>query len=515
MKPPLSSAIYFDSYLPNQKRHVRLQRLVKSSRDLINYHSAWLAGVPKRDRHGRGTADVELFPLSWPSQAKAPPPPPPFFVPAIIDALKHSSNYQSLVKLVPGEADGFCAQHVRHSAGLVLTSDSDLLVHDLGQDGGIVFFSDIEADMAGKKLTGLQYRPADLCRRLSIRTDNGLCYLAFEISKDPYLTLGQAIQRSKDETVAVSQREYTDFMEQYLVPEVGLDLEADQPLILDPRVSELTLRSLRTCAAGGDPELEMYLPFLLDCPSRASAWEASKPVRQLAYAILQFIRGSGIQSVSEMRRLQTESSGVRVDVPARPDVDAVAASFLSLLSRIEAGLSGSENTWVVLSIYQDIAMTAERGRSHPVSLCILDQDARGRLDVCSWDFIHLLAQTQATYYSIRMLRQILEFAAHYYVAVSQTLLELASVLSRIPELSGFPSAGDFADTLCLVREGRGIACLLSICAEFEDFLPHIQSIQHPQETKTTKKRKAISSTGWGRYHARSSNRFDSLSGRHE
>ncbi|GAB1318852.1 XPG domain containing-domain-containing protein [Madurella fahalii] len=515
------SAIYFDSYLPSTKRPERLQRLVKSSQELVKYHSAWSAGVPKGDRHRAGEAQVDLFPHSWPGENKAKPPPPPFLVPAVIGALKDSTTYRHLVKLVPGEADWFCAHHVRHSARWVLTSDSDLLIYDLGQDGGVIFFSDIDVDMERHRLIGLQYRPSNLCRRLSLKPDTGLAYLAFEISKDPYLTFEQAIERSKKgEAVSVSRQEYTDFMEPYLSPEVALNLEGGQAPTLDPRVSEITLRSLSTSGVATralenrqdtDSELEMFLPFLLDCPSRTSAWEASKPVRKLAYGILQTVRGGVIPLVTEMRRLQSMSSGVRVDIPGPPDIDKTAASLIALLSRIEASVSQPEVVWAVLSIYHEIAMIMDRARGYPLSLEVLMQDARGRLDVCSWDFIHVLAQAQATYYSLRMLQQILQFASHHTGVLSPTLLELTNFLSRVPPLPEFPSPKDFADTLRLVREAGGLACMLTLCADFEDILPHIKSIWQPQETKKNKKRKSMSSAGESQIRARSNNPFDLLS----
>jgi hypothetical protein len=124
--------------------------------------------------------------------------------------------------------------------------------------------------------------------------------------------------------------------------------------------------------------------------------------------------------------------------------------------------------------------------------------------------MHALAQTQAAYYSLRMLSQILEFATHHGVTLSKIMAELAKVLSRLPSLPEFPSPSNFADTLRLVREAGGLSCLKSLCADFEDILPHIEAIQRPQERKRTKKRKAAPSTGEGRPKSRFNNPFDLL-----
>jgi hypothetical protein len=458
---------------------------------------------------------------------KAKPPPPPFLVPAVIDALRASPKFGSLVKLVPGEADGFCAEHVRNHGGTVLTSDSDLLVYDLGEDGGVVFFTDVDLDAGTQRLVAPQYRPADLCRRLSIKPETGAQHLAFDVSRDSHLTLEQAVERAKrNEAVSAFPEEYSKFIEQYLSPEVAPGLKTDQVSVLDPRISELVLRSLRVSPASEDKkarqistddvELTMYLPFLLDSPSRTSAWEASKRVRQLAYAVLQSTHDNNIPMVFEMRRLQTVSSGLCVDVPALSEINKLAVSLLALLREIE-GLVGTVNhgVWVMLAMYQDIAMTMGRGKGHPLSLELLSQHARGKLDLCSWDYLHSLAQTQATYYSLRMLRQVLDLSAQHnehMAPLSDTMSGLAKYLSNLPELPDFPSPSTYAETLKVLGEAMGLSCLETICAEHEDVIrPLIESIRKPQNNKKSKKRKATPSAQENtRPRPRSSNPFDLL-----
>ena len=527
-----SSAIYFDSYLPASKRPERIQRLIKSSRDLTKYHSTFPTKVPRGNARHAVDAAVDLFPSAWPMEKKAKPPPPPFLVPAVIDALRNSPNFGSLVKLVPGEADGFCAEHVRQHGGTVLTSDSDLLVYDLGEAGGVVFLADIDTDVETHSLKAPQYRPADLSRRLSLTTDTGLQYLAFEISRDHHLTLEQAVERAKKNgTILTSQDDYSEFIEQYLSPEVAPTPGKAEIPPLDPRVSEIVLRSLRVAGAAGptsnnnlvphssnDVGLEMYLPLLLDCPSRTSAWEASKPVRQLAYGVLHSGRGSSIASVSEMRRLQSASSGSQVSVPSSADMDGLGASLLGVLSNIEAGISKPDLLWAVLAIYQDIVMTMDRGRGYPISLEVLGQDAKGKLDVCSWEFLHCLAQTQASYYSLRMLRQVLDFSTQQVGSLSATMSKYAVLLSRIPPLADFPSAGTFAASLQEVRESGCLSCLQSLCTEYEDIGPLIKTIQRSQDHKKSKKRKATASSEGNNTKVakpRSNNPFDLLAGSNE
>ncbi|EAQ88160.1 hypothetical protein CHGG_04779 [Chaetomium globosum CBS 148.51] len=530
---PPSSAIYFDSYLPSSKRPERIQRLIKLTGGLIRYQVGFQTGVPRAiNPHRIGEANVDLFPDTWPSDKKASlrPPVPPFLVPAVIDALRNSPKFGPLISLVPGEADGFCAQHVREHGGMVLTSDSDLLAYRLGEAGGVIFLTDIDGDMENRTLSAPQYRLADLCRRLSIKPDTGIQHLAFEISRDPHLTLEQAVERTKrGEAASVSEEEYSKFISEYLSPEVALTSETNQASALDPRVSEIALRSLQTSgivtfaskddSPSQDPKdsrLEMYLPFLLDYPSRTSAWEASKRVRQLAYAVLLSCRkNDNIPTVFEMRRLQSISSGLEIEVPASSEIDSLGTSLLALVSKIETSMGKPELKWVILAIYQDIVMTMDR-EGYPLSLELLRQDARGKLDPCSWDFIHLLAQVQATYYSLRMLHQILEFSKHRAGALTTTLSELSQLLSRLPPLTDFPSLRTFEGTLSSVREEECLSCLEALCADFEDAIFLIKSVRQPQNSRNSKKRKNMASDeGESKprlSNPRSNNPFDLLAG---
>jgi len=394
--------------------------------------------------------------------------------------------------MVPGEADGFCAEHVRLHGGTVFTSDSDLLVHELGEAGTVVFLGDIEADAETGRLTAPQYRQADLCTKLRLRPDDGFQALGFEIRRDPSLTLEQAIQKAKNGPSPGDRDEFADFIRQYLSPELSsAPKAASEVTALDPRVSEIVLRSLNS--PGDDTELEIYLPLLTDSPNRTSSWEASTPVRQLAYATLQSGSGRRIPLLSEMRRLQSGSSGLKVGVPSPAHAVELGASLLQVLASIEASISNPDLIWVTLAIYQDIAMTLERGGDKPVSLQVLCLEARGKLDPRSWETLHFLAQTQATYYSLRMFRQVLDFSAKHTGPLLPTMSKLTASLSRLPPLPEWPVAGNFAETLRLAREAGALACLRAICKDGK-IMGLIESIEKPQDSSKSKKRKAAASS---------------------
>ncbi|KAK0735838.1 XPG domain containing-domain-containing protein [Apiosordaria backusii] len=503
------SHIYFDGFLPSSKRPERMQRLIRSTKELFKYHSTTVTGVPRERSRHTSNKKVELFPTSIGGETRAKPPPPAFLVPAVIDALR-ASKYGPITQVIGGEADGYCAIHVRKSGGLVLTSDSDLLVHDLGENGGVIFFPDIDLDSEGKKLIAPQFRHAEICRKLSIKPDVGFSYMAFEIFTDPHLTLEQAAERSRRaEAVILTRDEYDTFIKTYLSPEMAPEINiADSPQ-LDPRISELVLRLSQittTKSKEKDASLEMFLPFLLDCPSRTSAWEVAKPIRELAYSLLQSGQKSAIKTISEMRRLQTLSSGSQVDILPPAKVEEECKRLYNNIMQIEKNLDNPDLVWVVLSIYFDIVRTVERAKGYPLSLEILSQEAKGKLDQHFWDFLHVLAQTQATIYSLRMLQQIL-------LSKSRTgnPVLVIGALAVLPSLNNFPSATTFAETLRLLREAGGLKCLIDLCSDMEDIVPHLEAIGKPPKNKKDRKRKAQSGAVEGhQVRARPSNPFELL-----
>ncbi|KAF3343190.1 hypothetical protein VdG2_08706 [Verticillium dahliae VDG2] len=181
------TAIYFDGYLPASKHPVRLDRLLKSSTRLQNLHSS----NPKACPSHLLSESNELIPAPFPTTyaRREPPHHPPFLVPAILERLRLSEKYAPLIRLVPGEADAYCADHALHHGGCVLTSDSDLLVHDLGPRGAVILFHDLRTGTLDghRGLIAARYSPASIAERLRLPpTSAGIQRFAHELSRDPY-----------------------------------------------------------------------------------------------------------------------------------------------------------------------------------------------------------------------------------------------------------------------------------------------------------------------------------------
>lgn len=447
-------------------------------------------------------------------------------VPAVLEALRHSPQYSPLTKLRPGEADVFCAQHVFKAGGIILTSDSDLLVHELGQDGSVIFFTDVEIEPDSKSLTALSYRPSSICKSLKLDAIDGFSRLAHVLASDHHITLEQAVESTRTEADA----SYRIFTEQYTAAEVISHPEIGDDILLDPRTSEIFLQCLVGCAAHASREcdLAMHLPFLTDSPLRTSAWEASKPTRELAYGILLYPKYApkqdSLPSISEYRRLQVVSSGTRVDIPPTASaLDQQATKLMATLTRIRETAGDTPTVWVVLSIYEDIVSTLSQGKIRPLSLDLLLQDAKGTLQQQSWDYVHLLAQLQATCYSVRMIQQIIEFKRQQKNKgdLSPVILQLGVHLRGLPKLRDFPTLKNFLSLLQSVRDGQGMSVLAELCGgdETEDIARQIARILNPQPegkrkgnrgNRGTKRKSTTSQGGEDRAKAVSRNPFSVL-----
>lgn len=517
------SAIIFDGYLPEAKTEERKQRLLRLSKGLGNYFASHPTGVPS-GRTGR-SQNVVLFPGPFALNSGGSLPIPAFLVPAVIEALNKSGPYGTLTRVVPGEADSFCALHVRSHGGVVLTSDSDLLVHDLGQNGSVAFFSDLElkVDSGEQVVVAAEYLPAHICTRLSIAPGKGIRALAFELSIPLSLTFEQSLERSKRGTsLGAHPMEYDKFIRQYLLPEVVEHEFLSPPAWdLDPRISEHILEVIvlsSRCpprATSGDQSSEdgiegasMYLPFLLDSPSRTSAWEASRSVRQAAYGLLQILMDRPIRKVIEFRRLQSPSGGTHLQLPQLSSLDSDCLDIIEPITRIRGITAQPDIQWVMFSVYQDISLSIAQGKTRPLSIQVLQMEARGTLDTTSWEFVHFLAQVQGTLYSLRMLQQIMDFVFNQADQnMSKPFADLRSYLSKIPPLDEFPLLENFAPLLQHIHQA---GCLSAFAAAFQfpdDVAAQMMRALHSEERKRQKATKKPRPVPNGRL---SNNPFDLL-----
>jgi hypothetical protein len=466
--------------LPETKLETRLVRFKQYTTELNAYHQAWPQLIPcagaVEDLCFRGRSLFDLKEYTTTKYTRLPAA--PFLVPAVKEALCQSLRYGTLAYGVPGEADAYCAQEVKNHGGLILTGDSDLLVYNLGS-GAVIFFRDIELvrDEGVSSLRCMQYSPASISTKLGIPSSHGLPSLAFEMRMDPHATFNQLKQRAAQlQAISSQQAMYQDFMKEYRSLD---DLPPDRRILLavesfrsetrklDPRVSEYIYSFL---SVGRDPDLSaqrsvggvdnrrIFLPFLLDCPARTSAWEMSVSVRLLAYGFMHVLRAADEDgdSILEYRRLQSGTQAKRWQLPT---LDQIADTSQDLVNvwhqlRMVYDVTGKsyDTLWSAFAIYQDLTYSFNNSKE-PLSRVVLHPAVRARADSrrVTWDKVHFFAQMQGSYYSLRILKQVLEVLRWWALPkcaddpIFRIINDLYQCIKSLPPLS---DADSFSQTAC-------------------------------------------------------------------
>jgi hypothetical protein len=428
---------------------VRLQRLVESSTAANAYFLSTKSGIPRHGDTG-----------SSPNQAYPRIPVPAFTVPAILEALRTSERYKHLIHLVPGEADCFCADHVSREGGALLTSDSDLLLYDLGQDGSVVFFNDIELTAAESELPPvLTYSQRAICERLSLEPgQQGILSLAFEIKRDPYQKIAYwATQSKKKHAANAAPAEYADFISEYVKGSESSLTIPDSLRFLDPRVSEFILSWTSNAEIGSagpeevpnPPGTTFYLPMLLDRWDHESAWGPSTWIRQLAYSLCAKTPSPSLAVTEYRRTMSRKSNGQAIELLSGDEMTETAHRLVSscrTLTNTKAELPHLR--WAMFCLKQEITHASEQGKESLARMVLQRAiKSRGRLDQGNWNTVHLTAQIQGTIYSLRILHQVLKCQGGPLVGTAWPQLpvaEMLNCLSTLPSIEGFPGFTDIA-----------------------------------------------------------------------
>lgn len=409
----------------------------------------------------REEPEVEPFPTGpVPRATVRDVPIPPFLVPAIVEALSSSKKYGSITKVMPGEAEVFLAKHVQSYGGLVLSSDSDLLVHDLGPTGAMTFLGHLETITGGPspELSGLEFVGQDICRQLGINRGVEMVRVAYELETHPEMSLEKAVRNFKSATTASMLPEsYAAFLRPYNRPEVGPEI-LTEPILLDPRISEIVLRSVGAEAQ----DVVMYLPILIDNLSRPSAWISSTSIRALAYAHLHLICRQDLEVMEIRRPLSAFTKGTRVHVLSLRAASEECERLFENINLAKLRTAGIHSEWIILTIFLELASAMDDGTSEPLVLEILRKHASGRLDTVHWDFIHFSAQIEATLYSFRMLRQIIDVVSAQLGegSLSPQTIRFRTSLASLPSIADFPSLRDLSEVLSRLHEEGAILSLL-------------------------------------------------------
>lgn len=388
-------------------------------------------------------------------QTKKSLPPPPFLVFAIVEELVRNSKYAGVTYVVPGEADPFCvaaAQAIPKDKDIpiaIFSDDSDLLVYEVDVRVRIVPFRDLTESQVGtsKVLQGEEYRPAEIAKR-GKQSNVNLVQAAYFMSLDYHCSLEKAFRLIASSELSLRE-EYKTFAglfeTQREVQELST-IRANRDISTalasrDSRVSEL-IYQLQSASDGNlDGALRMYLPFLSDDPSRTTAWAVGADVRLLGYSLLLAPNGCDT-SVQEYRRSGTRIASSLLEVLAqdrlsgmlqqvRADLETAAS-----VSASEARLS-AEDAWRYLVVGQVLRHVLNEGLQMPavddIVNTVMNREAR------KWHLIHLAAQYQAAFYSVRLLKQISAYVVAQTLesVVAGELILLHDQLNSMPRVSAF------------------------------------------------------------------------------
>ncbi|CZT52734.1 uncharacterized protein RSE6_14097 [Rhynchosporium secalis] len=458
--------IYFDGFLPVAKLAVRLQRLQNSTYQLTKFHQSH--NEPCRSTYPqRGTTSLALFHSTAVRSGLTALPALSFIVPAILEALKASARYTDITEVVPGEADLYCARYLKEHGGLVLTSDSDLLVHDLGDQGAVSFFGDIESSVleAPYTLRTLIFEPAAISDRLKLPKSHRLYSLAFEISMDAHGTFPKYLTQAQSlHAITNHSQMFAEFLQEYSLftePKVAADsYEALRVLrCLDPRTSEYVLQFPSISDIAGQPSVSgkaasssphVFLPFLLDCPVRTNAFEVSAVTRQLAYGLLNIIVPASERrsSVFEHRRQINKSNGRELMLPEVSDISDACNSVLETFKGLKTKFPKFKDIelWIAFAIHQDIewSISASKVATSQVFLQRMSHQKTSYIaGFFDWDVVQFFAQLQGSLYSCRILQQItsLVMSNESKYTIPQAVLRLNSLLRSVPSIVDYPDLG--------------------------------------------------------------------------
>ena len=479
MVDSIRAAIYFDGFLPPAKLPVRYKRVIQAGKRLENYHASYDTGVPPSQSNDLDSSETPLFVQRNPAiSGHLNVPDPSFLVPAIIEALAASDAYGSLTRVAPGEADSYCAYHVQKYGGVILTSDSDLLLYDLGRDGSVVWLEDIELQeqvARGPCIFALKYTPNSIEQQMRLHPIGGLVQFGYLASLEPSASTGELLSvfRSLRRATDEFKSDLDTFVGGYLQPPFLLEQMVHMPRVassklchLDTRVSELVVQ----CNFDHPEVLEsldslksthlvrIFLPVLLDDPARASAWESSAMIRELAYCMLQQKIQPRQLAVVEFKRLQTPPEGSTGKTVSQSNQDP--SWLIELVRRIRGGMQTSTQPWAALAIHMDIMWSLSAGKERVGSLGTLQKLANGSINASSWESVHLATQILATMYSCRILQQILQHSVEQAEGeLLGCMQDLHEILKPLPPLVDFPTHRALIDSLSRAKEDESFMCL--------------------------------------------------------
>ena len=434
-----------------EKLPVRKERLLRKTLELGSFQRNSPAGCPGSFLTSHST-DYSRCHVTL-ARRRHTLPQNPFTVQAIIDTLRLSSRYGAVTHVVPGEADSFCAEIARTArATLILTSDSDLLIYDIGSSS-VVFFDDIllpGCDVVPScsvfSIPSLEAR-LDL---LGIDSAHGIRRFAFELLKKPHASLLQLLAACREPADGGG---YAEFGQGYGTQQLNVSLPSIEinPTPPDSRLLELAIQTsshiLPPSYQAGPQSCEpkrIFLPNPLENYGRSSCFDASTEIRRVAYSLLPWNTDGDARSIWEFKRLHIlNGRGTLVPLCSLSELPTATRQLVATLSYMTTQvLENNEHFWPSVAVGLDTHYARSNGKAAVVSsLAGMTLRVSEMSPAIPWDVVHFKAQVHACCYSFRLLRQVLSLVQLYDASeTSNTVYELMRpYLSRVPSLEQLPS----------------------------------------------------------------------------
>jgi hypothetical protein len=388
-------------------------------------------------------------------------PSPPFLVFAVVEAL-FSSKYADCTWLVNGEADAYCAAAAEEASNIlgssvIFTNDSDLVVFNFKHPVRIAMINEL------KEAGGVQ------CNRLEVFEFNpsavkmqgkaiDLIACAFCMSENQ-VSLAEAARQVP--TLNKSSAGYEEFFKTYDISHWKLRLQELHSMRRErkyiPRLDSRISEPIHQSRDGHQQHLDLFLPVLLEDPTRATAWRVGFRFREAAELLILQVADTA-PTLLEYRRSGTRVAATHVSkdsVTQLPEkLEKLAESIMALRTGILT-FESSTRDWrssIMALALQDLRSQGSLG---PFAAEVSDILVGKHLS--TWPLVHLHAQFEAQYYSIRMLKQVIHWREGLVEPpiVPPLLESYLDGLPRLGEVFGglndmdYPSAVEYAHRVVL------------------------------------------------------------------
>ena len=339
------------------------------------------------------------------------------------------SDFAHATRIVPGEADDWCATYANdNTRAVVFTSDTDLLLYEYPLQSLVVFFKDVSFSPSPDFKA---YSPTTLSQRWNL---SSLIPLAYATVQEPWKSLSENVELAQ--SYGLESDAYLDFSKRYttkaqILSSASTRLEVQAALQkLDVRVSEFVHQVL------DDPFIPIvYLPFLLEDPNQASAWNIGQDLRILAYSLL----SPNHVAVQECKR---KAQSVTIQEHALYPLGQVQATAKDLLDTVSSWMLWTASIDLprdlIWPLFAVTLVLPHLSLAPQISLHvrIINGDFNN-----TWEFVHLNARIHAAIYLLRVLRQCIQvWLPINYARDDEDLHKIMTGLSQ--HFEGLPTIAD-------------------------------------------------------------------------